>query len=85
MWLTEFLGILGLERTAKTRHEEITLRLNSISERLELIAEHLANINQQLQVQHVGRKPVQAVAYDWEQVQAQELAEMLANPPKEEN
>jgi hypothetical protein len=89
MWLTEFLGILGLERTAKARHEETIERMRAYAdtnnERWLIVQQSLARIEQQLQVQHIPRKPSNPAEYDWEQVQAMELAEMLANPPKENN
>lgn len=83
----EFLGILGLEKAAKARHDEV---MTYLRESLRIgrndygdLAERLAKLEQHFVSQHVGRPTVNLPVYDWEQVQIQELAEMLANPPKE--
>lgn len=47
------------------------------------LIERLERLEQRFTTQHVGTRPASIPVYDWEQVQIQELAEMLANPPKE--
>ena len=100
MWLMEFLGILGLEKANQTRHAELMFALGNMHKQIvsefegigtlsedrhgELI-ERLARLEQHFTAQHVGTRPVSPPVYDWEQVQMQELVEMLANQPKEDN
>lgn len=57
----------------------------SVEERLLLIANILDKVNMTLEQRHVNRKPPTPFMQDWEQVQAEELAYMMANKPKEEN
>lgn len=47
------------------------------------VIEFLTKLEQHFVSQHVGTRPASIPVLDWEQVQIQELAEMLANPPKE--
>lgn len=85
-WVQWFFGVLSLEKKSLERHiaSEVAMRarhedvLNTIGE----ISERLGRLENRFTSDHVPR-PKQAVVYDWDQVQQQELAEMLANPPSE--
>lgn len=68
-WISE--ENLASHNCSEDRHGELI-------ERLECLEQHFV-------AQHVGTKPASIPVYDWEQVQLNELATMLANPPKEEN
>ncbi len=92
-WLQGFIGILGLEKRAKARQEELLARLDlqsearriqtlEISHSLGVVSERLGNLENHFTTNHVSR-PKSAEVYDWEQIQAQELAYMLAHPEKE--
>ena len=98
MWFQWFSGALSLEKAQQARHAELMLTLGNIHKQLvsELegvntcaedrhgeLVERLAKLEQHFISQHVGAKPGIIPVYDWEQVQIRELAEMLANPPKE--
>lgn len=61
----------GINTCAEDRHGEII--------------ELLTKLEQHFASQHVGKRPAGMPVLDWEQVQIHELAEMLANPPKDEN
>lgn len=61
----------GINTCAEDRHGEII--------------ELLTKLEQHFTSQHVGTRPANLPVYDWEQVQIHELAEMLANTPKDEN
>lgn len=63
--------IAASEKAQRERHGELI--------------ERLAKLEQNFISQHVGSRSASVPVYDWEQVQAQELAEMMANRPKEEN
>ena len=85
-WVRWFLGvselptkghIAGLEKAERDRHAQVVEILNQLGSKIDLLS-------QQFQANHVVRRN-EVPMYDWEQVQAQELAEMLANPPKESN
>jgi hypothetical protein len=94
MWFQWFSGTLSLEKAGQARHAEIMRSLSALRDAEERhyrdgvdtlggIVERLAKLEQHFVSQHVGRPTVNLPVYDWEQVQIQELAEMLANPPKE--
>lgn len=89
LWFQWFCGVLSHEKADQSRHAEMLLRMQSYAgdnnERWLIVQQSLAQIEQQLRVQHIPRRPPNPAEYDWEQVQAQELAEMLANTPKENN
>ena len=82
-WLHSYLGVLSLEKAEqrrhmvaeqamRNRHEDLALTLGLINERLGRLESHFTT-------EHVSRRP-QAEVYDWEQIQAQQLAAMLKNP-----
>ena len=89
MWLQWFIGVLGVEKAEQARHAEMMLLLNRAiviaTDRHSEIIERLGRLENQMVEKHVNRRQPAPAMYDWEQVQAQELAEMLANPPKDEN
>lgn len=100
MWFQWFCGTLALEKAQQARHAELMFALGNIHKQIvsefegvatgaedrhgELI-ERFARLEQYFVTQHVGTRPASMPVLDWEQVQIQELAEMLANPPKEEH
>lgn len=95
-WVWKFIGIADMHDeilTLSNAAVEIRAYLSEQSlgahyreeDRHGEIIELLTKLEQHFVSQHVGRPTTSIPVYDWEQVQIQELAEMLANPPKEEN
>ena len=80
-WLQWCFGILALEKAAKARHDELVKLVVDMTA-LEIINERLGRLENMFTSNHVSR-PRQAVAYDWEQIQLQELAEMMKNKPED--
>lgn len=88
-WVQWFFGVLSLEKAQQARQSELMRNIamssdleSDIRRMLGEISERLGRLENRFTSDHVPR-PKQAVVYDWDQVQQQELAEMLANPPSE--
>ena len=70
-------------RDSEERHYRDLMDTSGAEDRHGEVIEILTRLEQHFVSQHVGTKPASLPVYDWEQVQLQELAEMLANPPKD--
>lgn len=94
-WLGMETGMAATERHAELisaltelrawMSEQLVWKHNREEDRHGELIEILTKLEQHFVSKHVGRPTTSIPVYDWEQVQIQELAEMLANPPKEEN
>lgn len=70
-------------RDSEERHYRDLMDTSGAEDRHGEIIELLTKLEQHFVSQHVGTRPASMPVLDWEQVQIQELAEMLANPPQE--
>ena len=93
-WLQFYFGVsklptkgelAGVEKANRERHEEMLVQFRNLVPLMQQMAYRLDVLDQRLEVQHIPRRAASCVTTDWEQVQTEELANMLANPPKEEN
>jgi hypothetical protein len=95
-WIQYYLGILSLEKAAQKRNTELRQGISMLVDKINLLengmvagnrhselSERLGRIENMFTSQHVPRR-VNAEVYDWEQVQAMELAYMQMNPQKED-
>lgn len=77
--------LAGVEKANRERHEEVLVQFRNLVPVMQQMAYRLDVLEQQFTIQHIPRRTAAFVSKDWEQVQTEELANMLANPPKEEN
>jgi hypothetical protein len=79
-------GILaGVEKAQRDRHIELLASLKNLEDHIIILRDTLPRIEQMFHVEHINRRQFAAPVVDFESGQLAALAEMLANPPKEEN
>jgi hypothetical protein len=73
------------EKAQRDRHIEVMAALKGIEDHLVIIRDTIPKIEQMFHVEHINRRQFTPPVVDFESGQLQFLAEMLANPPKEDN
>lgn len=66
-------------------HDDLLHAVTKAAANLEELCGKLDRIETQLIIAHAFEKPSPIPIYDYEQAQLSELAQMLANPPKEQH
>ena len=73
------------EKAQRERHIELLAALRGIEEHVIVLRDTLPRIEQMFHTEHINRRHFAAPVVDFESGQLAALADMLANPPKEEN
>lgn len=79
-------GLLAsAEKAQRERHIELLAAIKGIEEHVIVLRDTLPRIEQMFHTEHINRRQFAAPVVDFESGQLAALADMLANPPKEEN